>query len=76
MNEYVDGTGVWEDKDNLTIVVKDSEIGRFEIAGFEHASQMRMFVDFGDFENSENNDFHIDTESSLKLRWSYVGKQL
>ena len=46
MNEYDDGTEVWEDKDNLKIVVKDAELGKFEIEGFENASQMRMFVNF------------------------------
>ncbi len=74
MNEYDDGTEVWEDKDNLKIVVKDAELGKFEIEGFENASQMRVFVNFGDFENSENNDFHVCTGSNLQLKWNYFGK--
>ena len=54
MQEYSDGTNIFEDKDNLSIVVKDPEIGNFEIVGFENASQMSMFVGFGDFENTKN----------------------
>ena len=71
MKEYSDGTEVFEDKDNLRVVVKDPEIGKFEIVGFENASQMRIFVDFGDFENTENNDFHLCTGSKLKLKWNH-----
>ena len=71
MKEYSDVTEIFEDKDNLRIVVKDPEIGNFEIVGFENASQMRMFVGFGDFENTKNNDFHLCTGSKLQLKWNY-----
>ena len=71
MKEYSDGTEVFEDKDNLRIIVKDPEIGNFEIVGFENASQMRMFVDIGDFENNKNNDFNLCTGSKLELKWNY-----
>lgn len=30
-----------------------------------------MFVGFGDFENTKNNDFHLCTGSKLQLKWNY-----
>ena len=49
MREYNNESTVWEDIENLKVVVNDPDQGKFEIVGFERASQMRIFVDFGDF---------------------------
>jgi hypothetical protein len=72
MREYNNESTVWEDIENLKVVVNDPDQGKFEIVGFESASQMRIFVDFGDFENSKNNDFYVCTGSNIKLIWKQL----
>ena len=66
MREYDDGTSVWEDTENLKIVVNDPDQGKFEISGFESDAQISTFVNFGDFENSKNNTFYLCAGSNTK----------
>ena len=70
MSEFDDGLTVWEDRENLRVVVNNPDIGKFEITVFENTYQMSIFVNFGDFEDSNNNDFYVCTGSKLKLKWN------
>ncbi len=72
MHEYDDGSTIWEDIENLKVVINAPGKGKFEIVGFESPSQMRVFVNFGDFENSENNDFYVCTGKNIKLKWNQL----
>ena len=70
MFEYEDGTRVEINKQKLIISVYDApDAGNFDISGFESLFDIDLFLNFGDFTEGKDNDFHRIAGKKTLLTW-------